>query len=782
MPEALRNSERNSKTLAWRIFKPALAGVAAIFVSAAVYTSHLIAERQDALKQTSRYNVAWVASQAVSELLKLEQRIAASGVPGSDVDQDEVQLRVDILFNRVSVLAGPDVRDLALLNPEVSTVIADLDLVLHRVQPMIPLLEAPETSRTMLALLTPFEQRLARLAAAANVRGGDLVAEDQRQLSQLHWFFSGAMVILAACGLGLFILLLLRNNLLRQVHRQLLDRSHQLDTQNGRFDAALNNMSQALCMVDADGRLIVCNHRFLELFELTQQIANARAPIQTVLQAVMKKGGPRAALAREIYARQEILIRTREAADFFCEHSSGQALAVFHRPMGAGWIATYEDITERRQTEAKIAYLAHYDPLTGLLNRVLFRERLEHSLAVLVRSDQPLAVLCLDLDSFKEVNDTLGHPAGDTLLKEVSQRLRLCVGSDGEVARLSGDEFAILYPSMGDVERVRILAQQLISEVAKPVEIDGQNLVVGLSIGVSLSPLDAIDADDLLKKADIALYRTKSAGGRDVRFFEQNMQAQLEARRAIQAELRGAIERRELELYYQPIFSLSDRSIVGFEALLRWHHPERGMVSPVDFIPVAEETGLIIEIGDWVIQQACADAARWPSSVRVAVNLSVLQFEKTNLLQVVRDALRSSGLPARRLELEITESVLLKEDEATIQTLHQLKALGLRIALDDFGTGYASLSYLRSFPFDQIKIDRSFVQDLGVRADGASIVNAVAELAQKLGMETTAEGVETSEQLRLLQEAGCTQAQGFNFGRPSPASQVMHYFADVMQR
>jgi diguanylate cyclase (GGDEF)-like protein len=586
------------------------------------------------------------------------------------------------------------------------------------------------------------------------------------------------MVVLATCGLGLFSLLLWRNRLLRQTHQELWRRTAELDTQNGRFDAALNNMSQALCMVDAEQRLIVCNERYMELFGLTPELVAPRTPIRKVLAAAMLNGGSAGELAEEIYAEQQLLVRRRGAADFQCEHRSGQAFAVFHRPMGAGWIATYEDITERRQTEARIAYLAHYDPLTGLLNRVLFREEMEQALRVLDSRSQQLAVLCLDLDKFKEVNDTLGHPAGDALLQIVAQRLRHCVGTDGKVARLSGDEFAILHVTAGGAERTQLLAERIIATVGKAIEIEKRSLAVGLSVGVSLAPYDGNDADDLLKKADIALYRAKASGGNAAFFFERKMQAELEARRALQADLSSAIESQELELFYQPLYNLRTSTVCGFEALVRWRHPEHGMVSPADFIPIAEETGLIVPIGEWVIRQACADAMLWPNGIRVAVNLSAVQFGKSDLVKIVSDALSLTGLPAARLELEVTESVLLQDNAETMGTLHQLRALGLRIALDDFGTGYSSLSYLRSFPFNKIKIDQSFVREMGERADCASIVNAVASLARELGMDTTAEGVETQEQVQQLVRAGCTEVQGYHLGRPGPASHASRYFAD----
>ncbi len=416
--------------------------------------------------------------------------------------------------------------------------------------------------------------------------------------------------------------------------------------------------------------------------------------------------------------------------------------------------------------------MAHHDSLTDLANRVLFREHVEQALARARRYDEGFAVICLDLDRFKDVNDTLGHPVGDMLLKAVADRLRGCVRESDVVARLGGDEFAVLEIGSGLPSHVGILAGRIVEALGAPFDLDGHEVVVGASLGVAVAPADGADPDQLLKNADMALYRAKADGRGVFRFFEPGMDARLQERRALEVDLRTALANGEFDLFYQPLINAGTSQISGFEALLRWRHPGRGMVPPAEFIPVAEEIGLIAPLGEWVLRQACREAAWWPTDIRVAINLSPAQFRSRNLVQVVASALVASSLSPGRLELEITESVLLHDNEATLAVLHQLRALGVRIAMDDFGTGYSSLSYLLSFPFDRIKIDRSFVRDISERADCAAIVQSIASLGASLGMATTAEGVETGEQLQLLKAVGCTEVQGYYFARPQPAGEA----------
>ena len=437
-----------------------------------------------------------------------------------------------------------------------------------------------------------------------------------------------------------------------------------------------------------------------------------------------------------------------------------------------------EHLAARQKLEAQLTHMAHHDGLTALPNRVLFRQEMERELAR-ARGGEAVAVLCIDLDHFKRVNDTLGHAAGDALLQGAADRLRACVREIDIVARLGGDEFAIVQLQADQPRAATVLAERLIADLSRPFDIEGHQVVVGASVGIALAPSDGTEADQLMKSADMALYRAKADGRGVLRYFESEMDAKMQARRALELDLRKALVEHEFELFYQPIVDLQSNRVSGFEALLRWNHPTQGLISPADFIPIAEDMGLITPLGEWVLRQACREAAGWPERVKVAVNLSPAQFKSKALALVVTTALADSGLAPDRLELEITESVLLQDNDTVRGILHQLRGLGVRISMDDFGTGYSSLSYLRSFPFDKIKIDQSFVRDMGQHDDSIAIVRAVAGLGRNLGMSTTAEGVETNEQLGRLRQEGCTEVQGYLFSRPLPASEVPRLLAQI---
>ena len=430
------------------------------------------------------------------------------------------------------------------------------------------------------------------------------------------------------------------------------------------------------------------------------------------------------------------------------------------------------DVTAKRQAEARIAHMAHHDALTGLPNRVLFHERLDETLVRVRRDRETLAVLYLDLDQFKTVNDALGHPAGDKLLVAAADRLRTCLRGSDMVARFGGDEFAVLQIGLAGPHEAGILAERIVTLLSEPYDIEGQQVVIGASAGIALAPDDGETAEQLLGNADMALYQAKEDGRRTFCFFQPGMGASLRAHHTLGLDLRKALAAGEFEVYYQPLVTLETGVISGFEALLRWHHPLRGMVAPAKFIPLAEETGLIVPIGEWVLRQACAEAATWPDNLKVAVNFSPVQFKKSNLPQVVFATLASAGLPAARLELEITESIFLAESKTNLATLRRLRALGVGISMDDFGTGYSGLSYLRAFPFDKIKIDRSFISELSESADCMAIIRAITNLGSNLGIPTLAEGVETKKQLSWLREVGCTEMQGYLFSRPVPASEI----------
>jgi diguanylate cyclase (GGDEF)-like protein/PAS domain S-box-containing protein len=551
----------------------------------------------------------------------------------------------------------------------------------------------------------------------------------------------------------------------------LLDRraKGELGRQQVVLDTALENMSQGLCMFDADGKIQLFNERYAAMLGRTDIPLTGRLLVDVLREEQAK--GQWQGDAGEFFARLVADAREGRTTSQVVTRFD-RSIRVVNQPMqGGGWVATFEDITEWLEAQAKISHMARHDALTNLPNRVLFHEQLELGLRR-AGSDDQLAVLCLDLDHFKDINDSLGHPIGDALLKEVGRRLKTTVGEHDTVARLGGDEFAVVQIGRSEEAAARALAGRLVEVISAPYEIEDHQIVIGVSIGISLSPQDGTNPDELLKNADLALYRAKADGRGTYRFFETGMDARAQARRLLEMDMRAALQRDEFQAYYQPIRDVASDRVVAFEALLRWNHPHRGLISPINFIPLAEETGLIVQLGEFVLRRACADAVTWPDDIDVAVNLSPVQFKSPNLIATVTEALAASGLAARRLELEITESVLLQNSEATLTTLHELRGMGVRISLDDFGTGYSSLSYLRSFPFDKIKIDRSFVSELATRQDSMAIIRAVTGLGRSLGIVTTAEGVENDAQLELLRREGCTQAQGYLFSMPRPASDV----------
>ena len=563
--------------------------------------------------------------------------------------------------------------------------------------------------------------------------------------------------------------------------KELRAREAELQAQNLRIDAALSNMSQGLAMYDAEARLVLWNHRFVSMYRYQPDDIHYGMSLHTLMRLRARNGtfaGNPDAYAENLLAQ----LQMGQATSQFAELPDGRTVAITRQAMAhGGWVATHEDVTERRQAETKIAHMARHDALTDLPNRVLLRERLNDALAQVERGGQ-LAVHYLDLDMFKNVNDSLGHPTGDELLRLVAQRLRACVKDADTISRVGGDEFFVIQTGVGSASDAERLARRIAEALRLPYDLHGHSVVIDASIGIALAPDDGRDANELLKNADMALYGAKAAGRGIYRFFEPEMDARMKDRRALEVALRRAFDNDEFELYYQPVVNLGHDRVRCCEALLRWHHPDRGMVSPVEFIPVAEEIGLIVALGERTIRWACRDASRWPDDVCVAVNLSPTQLASKTLLPTVLSALASSGLPPQRLELEITEAVLMQNSEVNLRALHQLRALGIKISMDDFGTGYSSLSYLRSFPFDKIKIDRCFIKELGDSSESDAIVHAVAGLAESLGMTTTAEGVETKEQLDLVRELGCTDVQGFYYSPPVPAHELGKLLNDKSER
>ncbi len=549
----------------------------------------------------------------------------------------------------------------------------------------------------------------------------------------------------------------------------------QIRIQYDRLTAAIESIPQGLCLTDAEGRLLMINSRFLQLYDLTPPRVHKGMQLRELLDLCRKQG---AKWMKRPDGDTELTLRDATMGPQMLDFRNERTIVVrvAHTPEG-GLVSVHEDITERRQQEEQITHLAHHDTLTGLANRTLFREQLQSAQENL-DGEHCAALLCLDLDDFKSVNDSLGHPIGDQLLVQVGERLRLCLNDSDQVARLGGDEFAVLMLEQATPNRVNQLAETLVEHLGAPYRVCGNTIITSVSIGIAVAPRDGDDPDVLLKRADIALFRAKKDGRNTVRYFEPEMDANIQARRSLELDLRKAIEQEALELHYQPEIGLDSGVIEGFEALLRWRHPQRGFVSPEEFVAIAEEIGLIDRLGHWVLRRACQDALQWPENVCIAVNLSPVQFRNDAFLDEVRDALATSGLNPARLELEITEGVLLEDTDRTLFLLETLRDIGVHIAMDDFGTGYSSLGYLRKFRFDKLKIDRSFVSGMSTSADSLAVVHAICGLCASLGIDTIAEGIESGRQARKLRQLGCRQGQGYHYSKAVPLAETLAFIKE----
>lgn len=564
---------------------------------------------------------------------------------------------------------------------------------------------------------------------------------------------------------------------LSNARQQLEGSQNELREQTLRLDTAINHMVEGLCMFDAEKRLVICNERYAKLYRLPPELLRPGAAHRDIIKHRVTSGtlkGDTSDIAAEQLVSKLDALPVDVVSSRIDEFSDGRLICVTRQPMaGGGWVATHLDVTEQRRSQAKITYMAQHDALTDLPNRVLLRARLEDALVDVRDRDLHLAVLMLDLDRFKEVNDTLGHPAGDSLLRSVAARLLGCGSETTFVARLGGDEFAVVEYVTNPAVEAASLAEAIKGALCEPFDLGDHQVTVGTSIGIAIAPGDGADSDMILKSADIALYSAKTRGRGGFRFFEPELNELIRARRDLERDMRKALARGEFELHYQPFVDLKSGETRGFEALLRWHHPEQGLVSPAEFIPLAEETGLILPLGEWVLRTACAEAAKWHSDLKIAINLSPAQFRSRELVSTIVGALATSGIAADRLELEVTETVIMHDCAAVFAALSQLRELGVRIALDDFGTGCSSLSFLQKFPFDKVKIDRSFVSELSSTVEEPHrIARAVVQFATSLGKTSTAEGVESAEQLDILREEGCVEGQGYHLSPPILASAI----------
>ncbi|WP_336070412.1 putative bifunctional diguanylate cyclase/phosphodiesterase [Nitratireductor rhodophyticola] len=771
---------------------------------AALYISVLIFQRQEALTQIFRYNIAYSASQGMNELLRFRQRLTAVLVEPPQANRQDVELRYQILRSRLSLFEQGEFMSFVSVMPENRETVEQLASALQQIGTFIGEIDRPENAQIALDLTAPLESKMVALASKANEYGATAQAKDQGELLRLHWLFSALALSLVITGFVFIAMLRWQHRLqisvqqrLKATNEDLLRTSAELSesaqaarrandeliTQNLLFNTALNNMSHGLCMFDAQGRLIVSNQKMESIYGLTQEQLRLGTSLHQLIADMVEAGASAEDEAEQVAQLQSRLIEQNRSDTLTQELRDGRTILISHQPMrGGGWVATYEDITERHKAQAQVAYMARHDTLTDLPNRLMMREQLEEILASSNERGLSTAVMCVDLDNFKSINDTLGHPVGDALLRAVAGRIRNTVRETDAVARLGGDEFVVVQGNVEKPEQASSLAKRLIDALDDPYIIEGHQVLTGASVGIAVADPDHDAADDLLMQADVALYQAKGDGRGVFRFYEEGMNKRLQRRRALEAELRSANLDEQFHLVFQPIIGLGTNKVTTFEALLRWTHPVHGPVSPDEFIGIAEDTGAIVQLGEWVLRQVCMEMKSLPDDISIAANLSPMQFKRDDIVETVARVLVETDTPANRLELEITETLLLEDNRKLHADLRRLRQLGTRISLDDFGTGYSSLSYLQKFAFDKVKIDRLFIKEITKSADQAAIVQTIVNLAFTLGMTTVVEGVEMEEQLRIIRAMGCDEAQGNLFSKPILARDIPGFLDEHKRR
>ncbi|SEB50297.1 putative bifunctional diguanylate cyclase/phosphodiesterase [Nitratireductor aquibiodomus] len=771
---------------------------------AALYISVLVFQRQEALTQIFRYNIAYSASQGMNELLRFRQRLTAMLVEPPQASRQDVELRYQILMSRLSLFEQGEFINFVSVVPENRETVDQLASAVQQIGTFIGEIDRPENAQIALDLTAPLESKMVALASKANEYGATAQAKDQGELLRLHWLFSALALSLVITGFVFIAMLRWQHRLqisvqqrLKATNEDLLRTSAELSesaqaarrandeliTQNLLFNTALNNMSHGLCMFDAQGRLIVSNQKMESIYGLTQEQLRLGTSLHQLIGDMVEAGASGEDEAEQVAQLQSRLIEQNRSDTLTQELRDGRTILISHQPMrGGGWVATYEDITERHKAQAQVAYMARHDTLTDLPNRLMMREQLEEILASSNERGLSTAVMCVDLDNFKSINDTLGHPVGDALLRAVAGRIRNTVRETDAVARLGGDEFVVVQGNVEKPEQASSLAKRLIDALDDPYIIEGHQVLTGASVGIAVADPDHEAADDLLMQADVALYQAKGDGRGVFRFYEEGMNKRLQRRRALEAELRSANLDEQFHLVFQPIIGLGTNKVTTFEALLRWTHPVHGPVSPDEFIGIAEDTGAIVQLGEWVLRQVCMEMKSLPDDISIAANLSPMQFKRDDIVETVARVLVETDTPANRLELEITETLLLEDNRKLHADLRRLRQLGTRISLDDFGTGYSSLSYLQKFAFDKVKIDRLFIKEITKSADQAAIVQTIVNLAFTLGMTTVVEGVEMEEQLRIIRAMGCDEAQGNLFSKPILARDIPGFLDEHKRR